>query len=660
MLPKNVLWYGKDEPLPVRRELRAGPLSLIYEMGDLRTVKLGDHEVIRRIYVAIRDRNWGTVPPVLSNLQMDIGDASFRISYDVQNKEGDIDFSWKGSITGDPQGRIIFSMDGIAHSTFLRNRIGFCVLHPAACAGTRCVIEHVDGINEQATLPVYVVPHQPVQPFAEMQAISHEVAPGVWAEVRYSGDIFEMEDQRNWTDASFKTFSTPLRIPYPAEVKAGTRIKQSVTLKVNDERTAGGGRSLAAQPAAHAGLRVTLGSSSSAKPLPPIGLAVASQNDELNERELARLKALHLHHLRVDLRLAEPDYPALLRRAAIESGALGVPLEVALLLSDQADAELQRLMPVLDESIPFVDTWLIYPTRELFWGGSPTEQVVTLARKHLPGYLSRARMGAGTNADLIFLQRNPPPLSLLDLVTFSITPQIHAFDNASIVETLGAQAIAVETARRIAGELPVAVSQVTLKPRFNAYATGPEPVIPPGQFPPSVDVRQMSLLAAGWTVGSIKYLVAGGASSITYYETTGWRGVMEKEAGSPLPETFHSFPGCVFPLYHVLADVGEYAGGQMLPLVSSDTLKVDGLALQRDGKTRVLLANLSPQLQQVSVQDLGQRARVRHLDETSAERAMRSPREFRATESWIVQDCEREGALGLKLLPYAVVCIDTV
>ena len=87
MLPKNVLYYGKEEPLPDQVALRAGPLSLIYEEGDLRYIKLGDHEILRRLYVAIRDRNWGTVLPVLSNLQMDIGEDSFRISYDVENKE---------------------------------------------------------------------------------------------------------------------------------------------------------------------------------------------------------------------------------------------------------------------------------------------------------------------------------------------------------------------------------------------------------------------------------------------------------------------------------------------------------------------------------------------------------------------------------------------
>ena len=36
-----------------------------------------------------------------------------------------------------------------------------------------------------------------------------------------------MEDQRNWTDASFKTYSTPLSEPIPVTVKAGTRISQA-------------------------------------------------------------------------------------------------------------------------------------------------------------------------------------------------------------------------------------------------------------------------------------------------------------------------------------------------------------------------------------------------------------------------------------------------
>jgi hypothetical protein len=168
----------------------------------------------------------------------------------------------------------------------------------------------------------------------------------------------------------------------------------------------------------------------------------------------------------------------------------------------------------------------------------------------------------------------------------------------------------------------------------------------------------MSLLGAGWTAGSLKYVAESDVYSVTYYETTGWLGVMETEAVSPLPKKFHSLPGGVFPMYHVLADVGEFAGGEVLPTTSSSTLKVDGLALRKDGKTRVLLANLSPEPQHVIVSNLSQRVRVRHLDETNAEEAMRSPEDFRSQAGELQETSS--GALKLSLLPYAVARIDSV
>ena len=167
----------------------------------------------------------------------------------------------------------------------------------------------------------------------------------------------------------------------------------------------------------------------------------------------------------------------------------------------------------------------------------------------------------------------------------------------------------------------------------------------------------MSLFGAGWTLGSIKYLSESGASSVTYYETTGWRGVMETVNGSPLPEKFRSLPGAVFPLYHVLADVGEFVGGVVLVSKSSDPLKVEGIALRKNGKTRTLLANLTPDSQQIRAQNLAVTVRVRHLNETNAQAAITSPEAFRAETGELIQTAE--GTLELSLLPYAIAQIDS-
>jgi hypothetical protein len=650
MLPQNVLYYGKEEPLPERQQLRAGPLSLLYEEGDLRYIRLGDQEIVRRIYVAVRDRNWGTVQPVLSNVQVQIGADSFRITYDVENQQGEIDFFWQGAITGDARGTITFTMNGEARSSFVRNRIGFCILHPnRECAGHPCAVEHSDGSVEQGEFPRHISPHQP---FMDMRAITHEVIPGVKAEVRFEGDIFEMEDQRNWTDASYKTYCTPLALPCPVEIQKGTRVSQSCTLSFRG--------STAGLPAERTSPAVVFTiHDDTAGPLPRIGLGVASHGQPLNERELARLKALNLSHLRVDLDLSGPDYPSALRRAAAEARALGVSLEIALMLTDRAGAELRALASLLEEVKPPVGAWLIFHAEEK----STSEMPVRLAREHLTGYDPKASIGAGSNAYFTEVNRGRPPVpgtrgaGGLDLVAYSINPQVHAFDNASLVETLEAQGVTVESARQFAGGALLAASPITLQPRFNPNATGPEPEPAPGELPSQVDVRQMSLLGAGWTAGSLKYLAESGLHSATYYETTGWRGVMETETGAPTPEKFRSLPGSVFPLYHVLADVGEFAGGEAVPSRSSRPLQVDGLVLRREGETRVLLANLSPEPQQVRIEGLGRHVRVRHLNETNVEDAMRSPEAFRSAEGDRTQTAG--GKLELKLLPFALARIDS-
>jgi hypothetical protein len=654
MTTKNVLYYGKDEPLPEQVALRAGPLSLVYEDGDLRYVKLGNKEILRRVYIAIRDRNWGTVLPVISNVQMDIAHDSFRISYDVENKEGNIDFFWKGIITGDSDGTITFSMDGQARSTFLRCRVGFCILHPMELAGATCRIEHVDGAVEECDFPQYIAPQfvidgevKPVHPFNEMQAMSYQVAPDLWAEIRFTGDIFEMEDQRNWTDASYKTYCTPLRLPFPVEVKEGTKVTQSVTTTLKGEIP----KVQVETP--EQGLTFSVGASS-VGPLPRIGLDSASHGQPLSQKEIERLKALHLSHLRVDLALSQPDYETRLRQATTEARELGIPLEVGVTVSDAAADELKALATVLDQIKPPVWAWLIFHEGTTY----TSEEWIKLAREHLADYDPDAKLGSGTNAFFTELNRGRPRFDLLDLVCYSLSPQVHAFDNLSLAETLAAQASTVESTRQFCEGLPIAVGPVTFKMRFNPNATGPEPEPGPGELPSQVDVRQMSLFGAGWTVGSLKYLAESGPQSITYYETTGWRGVMEIEAGAPVPEKFRSIPGAVFPLYHVLAAVGEFAGGQVIPTTSSDALKVDGLALQKDGKTRVLLANLSPETQQVSVQNLSQAVQVRHLNETNAEAAMSSPEDFRAEAGDATQTAK--GTLELSLLPYAIARIDSV
>ena len=115
---------------PELLRVQAGPLTAWYSAGELRYVRWGEREIARRIYVAVRDRNWGTAPPLVADEDLDVRADRFRLRFTVRHQQADIDFAWLGDISGEADGAITFAMQGQARARFWRNRIGFCLLHP--------------------------------------------------------------------------------------------------------------------------------------------------------------------------------------------------------------------------------------------------------------------------------------------------------------------------------------------------------------------------------------------------------------------------------------------------------------------------------------------------------------------------------------------------
>ena len=203
------IYSGAASPPEPLIHVKCGALEFQFDpkLAFVRYIKWQGVEVVRGIYAAVRDQVWGTVAPRVSNVVVTTEADAFRLRFDVDCKQGDIDFAWNGVIEGAPR-ELRFEMQGDARSTFLRNRIGFCVLHPLAeCAGKPCRVEKADGSTVNGAFPDFIAPHQP---FKDMKLVSHAVMDGVMAEVRFSGDLFEMEDHRNWTDGNFKSYCTPL------------------------------------------------------------------------------------------------------------------------------------------------------------------------------------------------------------------------------------------------------------------------------------------------------------------------------------------------------------------------------------------------------------------------------------------------------------------
>ena len=632
--------YGVEEALPERRELRAGPLTVVLENGDLRYIRLGDEEIVRRVYGAVRDQNWGTVAPRFTRYDVDAGEDAFAVRFTAELRQGDVDFVWDGSFVGTSEGIITCSFAGRARAAFKRNRIGWCVLHPMSLAGLPATVVMPEGEGEGG-FPERIAPHQP---FLEMREIRHPTRNGGEVSIRFEGDLFEMEDQRNWTDASYKTYSTPLRLPYPVVVAAGDQVNQTVTIAVQP------GVGLTGTMEREAAPRVTVGEDAVGS-LPPIGFGVSSRERAIPERERALLMELGAAHLRVVVELDRGDWGERLEAAITDVSALGATLEIEA-VADAAGSGLDDLCERLRRAGPPVARLLVFERES----GVTTAMLVARAREAARRAELEVPVGGGSRAYFTQLNRAVLPVAEMDVVGYGINPQVHAFDNASLVETLAAQAVTVASAREIAGERPLAVGPVTLRPQYNPDATGPEAKTEPSELPPSVDPRQSSLFAAGWTVGSLRSLAGAGADTLTYFETTGWRGLIERSDHPLRVAGFHSVPGMVFPLYHVFADLAEFAGGELLAVEVDDRLRLDALALRKGGRRRLLVASFGEQPVTVElVVDQPGETTVRRLDETTYRQATERPEEFRRQRQPVDKRGDR---IELNLAPFAVATID--
>jgi hypothetical protein len=322
-----------------------------------------------------------------------------------------------------------------------------CSTPDRECAGQPVEIKHTGGSVEKSAFPERIAPHQP---FFDIQTVRHNILPGVDAEVRFDGEVFEMEDQRNWTDGSFKTYGTPLALPFPVEVAAGERVRQSVTLTLRGDGPEEVSRW---RPAPE----VTLTLSDEMRPLPALG--VSWTNKPVSPLERERLRRLNLSHIRAELRLAEANWPSVLRAAINEANAVDAGLELAVFApTDPEAANLAFAALARDEVAlsPPVARWLIH----VGTGGKTTPiTVLNAAYCQLSVDAPDIPLLAGVATNFAEFNRQRPARNTpIDGASFALNPQVHAFDELTLMENLAPQAEAVRSARAFLGDGFLAVS----------------------------------------------------------------------------------------------------------------------------------------------------------------------------------------------------------
>lgn len=463
MTPTPIELFGTDEPPPTRRMVTAGPLSAVLEGGGLRDIRFHGIEVLRSIAYLARDAAWGTYPAEIQDLSIDENKDGFFISYNATCGSGAPGFAYRMRIAGDGEGNLMFDAAGRAIGDFTTNRTGFVILHPAEAAGGTLTITHSDGQIEEMRFPGLISPDQPA---FDMAAMSHHPAPGLRCDVKMSGDAFEMEDQRNWADASFKTYVRPLAKPRPYVISSGETDIQQIAVKMTGKPLSLAGRT-------QSNGRFEVGNEHGTMP----GMALFLDPGHLpDERGITALPKPVCSELIVRLDLASDSGAAGLDQAVVVARRLGAGMAVELIFDARdPDREAAFFLSVIAEAGIEPSALLVSPRREFKTRPSnilpPGEQDTDALVSALRRSGARCPIGAGTVSNFTEFNRNPPGPGA-DFIYFGVAAIIHAADDISVMETAGVYPALIDTARARAPNKPIWLGPCTIPTRHNPYGAG--------------------------------------------------------------------------------------------------------------------------------------------------------------------------------------------
>jgi hypothetical protein len=602
--------FGTEEPVPEAPVLQAGPLECSLDAGNLRHIKVHGVEAIRAVSYIVRDRDWGTYNPAIRDLRIEQDASGFRVSYEAVCKDAQQAFAYSARIEADAAGNLSFAAEGEALSDFVTNRTGFVVLHPVGgVSGAPVTVERVDGSVEESRFPELI---DPTCPFIDLRALTHEPLPGVRVACRMEGNTFEMEDQRNWLDASYKTYVRPLALPWPYTIAKGEKLSQRVSLTVTGSpvraATAGGGE----------GVTVTVESTEVAR-MPALGLAVPADHVAEALDSIGPLRALGPAHLVAEFDARKGHDAGLAQTYGKLARALGADLvlEVVLPCVD-ADGKPTDDLEVLRRDLNYVKGQIervavrpariaISPACDLkctlpgsIWPKAPSwADLVASARAAFPG----VPLGGGMFSYFTELNRKRPPVSLFDFVGHTICPLVHASDDRSLTEGLEALPYILKTTRSFIGNTPYWLFPSAIAMRQNPYGAAPAENPHGGRVAMArTDPREHALIGAAWYAGLLAHAARAGLEAVTVAAVAGPSGIAAAD-GRP------------YPIHPVLRGHAALRGQLVRASRSSAPREVQVAAVGQE----IWLANLTGQRQLLRLEGAMAAGTAQMLDEESPE-----------------------------------------
>ena len=580
------------------------------QRGKLLQIRCGEREIWQGVAFVFRDADWGTPEPVIEHVELSQESDGFHVRLQGHFPVLPV-IRLHIDIEGSADGRVRFTAEAVPSSDILCNRIGLCVMHPMSVQGARVDIEHSDGRRSQSTFPTRIPPWPP---FMLIRAIRHEWTPGHWARCELAGDTFEMEDQRNNSDASFKTYSRSNMMPRPYRLQAGVPIRHSAELLVP---TAG----FSTTPGPPAPVAIHLGDAVGS--LPMVGIEIAASDADAPEDVHAALGALRPSHLHLSLSNADDSVNWTGIGALLAAANARLRLDLRADHSSQARVALDALSAALATANVVPESIAVFPS---------DERSIDAARQAFPA----SAIGGGSAHFFVQLNRLEE-LGDADFLSFTTSPIVHGADDSAVMLSLQSLPSMVQTLHARYPQRPIRVGPSTIAVRSSPLGKQPQTDGTRRVALAAQDPRCRGLYGAAWTLGYVaQFANAGGVQALTLMSLGGPSGIVQCMADDRMVR---------HPAYFVLARLG--AAARLCSVSVSDPLRVAALALDREGRRELLLANLTGEPVDIHLDGWAASARAWVLDADCAQ------------QGWPLSGTRFQAAAQLRLPPYAIGRLET-
>ena len=529
--------------------------SVLRDNLFLRNIKYNNIEILKLISFLVRDKNWNNYSPEIIKTLSYNKDQQLHFEFDL--KYGDVEQLEVKLLLSIGSNSVKLIANGKFLTDFWTNRIGFNLLLPLdGVVNQQVIVSKSDQTTETLKYPLII---QPDQPMVKFNNLSYEMFDSIALNIRFDGIHFEMEDQRNWGDASYKIYSGSLLDPFPYKENKNSAFHQEIEITVREKNNSL--ETISNQNIIPLNIQEEY-------TMPKIGIKV---DNETNGIDVVNVD--FVYHL-VDFERNTESKPNFNNLPIYLVALIDHTKKVKDIVKDIKDYILSNKISV--------DKILICPKIYLnsFQPAGEWPSVPKLGDyyKEAKIQLPDVHIFSGMVTNFTELNRKKPD-GKFDGINFSFTPIVHDASDYGVLDTPNSLKYILHSVNNFSKDTPIHIGPMTLGMHFNPYGEKLAANIDQVRLEMTdFDPRHDSLIGLNWTIAVFAETLSKNTKFITIASLKGVHGILtESNQKRPL-----------FYLYEVLL---YFKNAKIYKIEKMNS--ISGIKLVKEKKMYYLLTNNS-------------------------------------------------------------------